>query len=95
MNILNIIDTIYESQWFPTALIISVIILVVLFIIVILLGVKDARKGKEPKRERLQDLKDVTFDTPSEKEAISEDVTFEIPVITTNLENFKKKQTYL
>ena len=90
MNILNIIDTIYESQWFPTALIISVIILVVLFIIVILLGVKDARKGKEPKRERLQDLKDVTFDTPSEKEAISEDVTFEIPVLTTNLENFKK-----
>ena len=90
MNVLNIIDTIYESKWFPTILIISIIILVVLFIAVILLGIKDSKKGKEPKKEKLQDLKDVTFEAPTEKEAISEDVTFEIPVLTKNLENFKK-----
>lgn len=90
MNILNIIDTIYESKYFPTILIISIIVLVFLFIAVILLGLKDAKKSKEPKKEIFQDIKDITFDTPSEKEAIKEDVTFEIPVLTKNLENFKK-----
>ena len=90
MNLLNIIDTIYESKYFPTILIISIIVLVFLFVVVILLGLKDAKKSKEPKKEMFQDIKDITFDTPSEKEAIKEDVTFEIPVLTKNLENFKK-----
>ena len=90
MNILNIIDTIYESKYFPTILIISIIVLVFLFIAVILLGLKDAKKSKEPHKEQIQDLKDITFDAPTEKEAIKEDVTFEIPVLTKNLENFKK-----
>lgn len=90
MNILNIIETIYESKWFPTILLISIIILVVLFIAVILLGMKDAKKDKQPVKEKIQDLKDVTFEKTNEKEIISEDVTFEIPVLTKNLENFKK-----
>ena len=38
MNILNIIDTIYESKYFPTILLVSIIVLVVLFIAVITLS---------------------------------------------------------
>ena len=90
MKILNIIETIYESKWFPTILLISILILVVLFIAVIILAKKDAKKDKEPLKETIQDLKDVTFEQPNEKEIISEDVTFEIPILTKNLENFKK-----
>ncbi len=90
MNILNIIDTIYESKYFPTILLISILVLVFLFVVVIILGIKDSKRTNEPKKERLQDLKDITFDTPNEKETIKEDVVFEIPVLTKNLENFKK-----
>ena len=90
MNLLNIIDTIYESKYFPTILIISIIVLVVLFVAVIILGMKDAKKEKEPKKNKREELTDITFDSPKEKEQIKEDVTFEIPVLTQNLENFKK-----
>ncbi len=90
MNVLNIIDTIYESKYFPTILLISIIILVVLFIAVIILGLRDSKKSKNPKKENLMDVKDITFEKIPEKEAIKEDVTFEIPVLTQNLENFKK-----
>ena len=90
MNILNIIDTIYESKYFPTILLVSIIVLVVLFVAVIILGKRDAKKALNPKKENVQELKDITFETITEKEAIKEDVTFEIPVLTQNLENFKK-----
>ena len=73
VNVLNIIDTIYESKWFPTILIISIIILVVLFIAVIILGLRDSKKSKNPKKENLMDVKDITFEKIPEKEAIKED----------------------
>lgn len=90
MNLLNIIDTIYESKYFPTILIISIIVLVVLFVSVIILGMKDAKKAKEPHKPKKEEVTDITFESPKEKEQIKEDVTFEIPVLTQNLENFKK-----
>lgn len=90
MNLLNIIDTIYESKYFPTILIISIIVLVVLFVSVTILGMKDAKRGKEPKKKKREELKDITFEEPKEQPEIKEDVTFEIPVLTKNLENFKK-----
>ena len=90
MNILNIIDTIYESRYFPTLLTVSIIVLVFLFIVVIILGIRDKKKSSESKKENVQELKDITFDTPTEKDVVKEDVTFEIPVLTKNLENFKK-----
>ena len=39
----------------------------------------------------MEDLKDVSFDeTQEEVEKINEDVTFEMPALTKNLEDFKK-----
>ena len=90
MRLLNIIDTIYESKYFPTILLVSILILVVLFTAVVILGLRDSKKSKEPKEKKLEDLKDITFESPKEIEKVKEDVTFEIPVLTENLENFKK-----
>ena len=90
MVILNIIDSLYESKYFPTILLVSIIVLVVLFVAVIILGKKDAKKSLEPKKENVLELKDITFTNITESESIKEDVTFEIPVLTKNLENFKK-----
>ena len=91
MNLFNIIDTIYESKHFPTILIIAIIVLVILFTSVTILGIKDAKKSKEPKKAKKDELLDITFDKPKEEpEPIKEDVTFEIPILTQNLENFKK-----
>ncbi len=90
MMILNIIDKIYESKFFPPFLAGSLILLLLLFVIVMVMGIKDSKKIKEPKKEVEEEVKDITFETPKEAEAIKEDVTFEIPVLTENLENFKK-----
>jgi len=90
MNILNIIDKIYENQYFTTFLLVAIIALVILFIIVLIIGIKDAKKNALPKEENVEDLKDVTLKMPEEVEKINEDVTFEMPVLTKNLENFKK-----
>lgn len=91
MELLNIIDTIYESKYFPTVLIVSIIILVVLFTSVTILGIKDSKKTKKSKKRKIDDIIDITFDEVEEKpEPIKEDVTFEIPILTQNLENFKK-----
>lgn len=90
MEILNIIDNIYENSHFTTALVASVILLVVLFIIVLIIGIRDAKKDRNPKRLSEEDVNDISFDIPPDVEKIKEDVTFEMPVLTKNLENFKK-----
>ena len=91
MNILGVIDKIYENKSFTTIFLIAIILLVLLFGIVLLLGLRDAKKSKEPKKkDKEEDLKDVTFKKEVEVDPISEDVTFELPVLTKNLENFKK-----
>lgn len=89
-NFLNIIKRIYESNYFPTLLTYSIIFLVLLFIIVLFLGLKDAKKSKEPKKIVEEETKDITFEQITEIDNIKEDVTFEMPVLTKNLENFKK-----
>lgn len=90
MNLLNLIDKIYENEHFTTFLIIAFVILFLLFIVVLIIGMKDAKKAKMPPEEKEEDVKDITFDVPKEAESIKEDVTFEMPVLTKNLENFKK-----
>jgi len=92
MNIFNFIDKIYESKNFKLILLISIILLVVLFLAVLILGLRDAKRSKNPKRKIDEDLKDITFDMPPEDEQmeIKEDVTFEMTALTENLENFKK-----
>lgn len=90
MTILNIIDKIYENEYFATALVVAIIVLIVLFAIVLFLGIKDAKKAKEPPKEVEEDVKDITFNMPTEQDKVKEDVTFEMPILTKNLENFKK-----
>ena len=90
MNILNIIDKIYESKYFTTCLTIAFVGLIVLFIIVLIIGRKDAKKRSMTYEEQEEDVKDITFNMPEKQDNIKEDVTFEMPVLTKNLENFKK-----
>lgn len=87
---MNIIDNIYSNSHFTTILIGAIAFLVVLFIIVLYLGIKDAKKAKNPVKEEKEE-KDITFeDVPQEPKDIAEDVTFEMGTITKNLEDFKK-----
>lgn len=90
MNVLSIIDKIYESSRFGTFLTVSIIMLIILFCIVLFLGVKDKKKASNKKEKIEEEVNDITFDMPAELENIKEDVTFEMPSLTQNLENFKK-----
>lgn len=90
IEILNIIDKIYESKYFTTGLISAVIVLVVLFVAVLILGIRDANRLKNPKKKDEDDIKDITFDVPSDALEVKEDVTFEMPALTKNLEDFKR-----
>ncbi len=92
MFLLNFIDKIYESKNFKLILLVSIILLIVLFLVVLLLGIKDAKRAKNPKRKIDEDIKDITFEMPTDKEKIEikEDVTFEMTSLTKNLEDFKK-----
>lgn len=91
MYLLNIIDDIYSNKYFTTILIISIIVLIILFVIVLILGIRDSKKlekQQEPKKE--EEVKDITFEPIPEHEKIKEDVTFEMPSLSKNLEDFKK-----
>lgn len=90
MKILNLIDKIYESKYFTTCLAIAFVGLIVLFFIVFIIARRDAKKRNMPYEEQEEDIKDITFNVPKNQENIKEDVTFEMPVLTKNLENFKK-----
>lgn len=90
LYILNIINDIYEHELFPKVLTISIILLIIMFALVLIIGLRDARKSKEPKKEVEEDIKDITFDDVTDIDNIKEDVTFEMPNLTKNLEDFKK-----
>ncbi len=86
--ILNIIDDIYGSEYFSTILIAAIVVLVLLFVIVFVIGNIDAKK-EEIKKEKQETEKDITFNEIKEEDKIKEDVTFEFPSISKNLEDFK------
>ena len=89
--ILNIIDDIYSNSHFTTLLIGAIAFLIVLFIVVLYMGIKDAKKSKEPVVEKKDQEKDITFEELTEEQKeVAEDVTFEMPTITKDLEDFKK-----
>lgn len=88
--ILNIIDKIYENSNFTKYLIIAFIILILLLIIVYIIGRIEYKRKNTPKKVIEEDVKDITFDLPTEQANIKDDVTFEMPVLTKNLEEFKK-----
>lgn len=90
MKLLSFIDKLYENNHFTTILTIAIILLVLLFIIVLVLGLKDAKASKEPKKIKEEDPKDITFEPETKEPQTKEDVTFEAPVLTKNLEEFKK-----
>lgn len=89
MNLLFMSD-IYENANFTKYLIIAIIILALIFAIVFLLGLRDLRKSNEPEKVSDEDMKDFSFDIPENVEQIKEDVTFEMPSLTKNLQDFKK-----
>ncbi len=90
MNLLSFMDKLYENDHFATILIIAIVVLVILFVIVLILGLKDAAASKKPKKPKEEEVKDITFAKEEESKQIKEDVTFETPVLTKNLEDFKK-----
>lgn len=90
MTILNFIEKLYENSYFTTSLLAATIVLIVLFFVVLILGIKDSKKSKEEVVVENDDIKDVTFNMSSELNNIKEDVTFEMPSLTKNLEDFKK-----
>ena len=49
MNLMNIIDKIYESKNFTNIFLIAIFVLALLFIAVLVLGLKDSKKQKNPK----------------------------------------------
>ena len=73
-NVLNIIDKIYSSEYFTTILIIAIIVLLVLFALVFIMGMIDNKKEELKKQKELSEEQDITFEYPS---------------ITKNLEAFK------
>ena len=90
LTILNIINDIYEHELFPKFLTGAIIVLIVLFALILIIGLRDAKKAKALQKVEEEDVKDITFDVINEKDPVKEDVTFEIPVLTKNLEDFKK-----
>ena len=90
-NLLNIIDKIYSSEYFTTGLIIAIVVLMVLFTIVFIMGMIDNKKEELRKqKEQETENQDITFSDIKEEDKIKEDITFEFPSITKNLEAFKK-----
>ena len=91
MYSLNIIDKIYSSSYFTTFLVGAIVLLIILFVIVLIMGIKDSKKINQIVEEE-EEPTDITLKPLEEleKDEIKEDVTFEIPSITANLENFKK-----
>ena len=89
--ILNIIDQIYSNSYFTTLLVGAIAFLIVLFIVVLYMGIKDAKKSKEPAVDKKEQEKDITFEELTEEQKdVAEDVTFEMPTISKDLEDFKK-----
>ena len=89
MIILNFIEKIYENSNFLNMLIIGIILLFAIFGIILFLGIRDLKKSKEPKEQIDVEPVDITFDKNEINES-SEDVTFEMPVLTKNLADFKR-----
>ena len=86
-NLLNIIDKIYSSEYFTTALIVAIIILMVLFTLVFVMGMIDNKKEEIKKqKEKEAEQQDITFSEIKEEDKLKEDITFEYPSITKNLE---------
>ena len=88
-NLLNIIDKIYSSEYFSTALIIAIVVLIVLFVLVFIMGVIDNKKEEIRKMKENDQDQEITFSEIKEEDKIKEDITFEQPSITKNLEDFK------
>ena len=89
MNLMNIINTIFEYKHFDTIIISISLFLVLLFIIVLIIGLVDAHK-KKAKPVEIFEKEEITFEAPKEELIINEEITLEMPTITKNLEDFKK-----
>lgn len=90
MKILDFITKLYQNKNFIKYFLIALGIIVLLMIIVIVAYIKDKKKKYETLEELEEDVKDISFELPKEFNQIREDITFEMPVLTKNLDDFRK-----
>lgn len=89
MGILNMFGSIYENKVIMKTFAIIVAFLLVIFFVVLCIALIEKRKRLHPKNVE-EELKDISFEMPKEEDIVKEDVTFEMPSLTKNLEDFKK-----
>jgi len=87
--ILNMFDSIYNNKVIMKTFAITVAVLLVLFFFILLIALIEKKKRLHPKRIE-EELKDISFELPKEEDMVKEDVTFEMPYLTKNLEDYKK-----
>ena len=86
---MNMFDSIYDNKIIMKTFAIIVAFLLVLFFIVLLIALIEKKKRLHPKKIE-EELKDISFELPKEEDMVKEDVTFEMPYLTKNLEDYKK-----
>ena len=78
MNIMNIIDKIYENKNFTNIFLISIFLLALLFIVILLLGLRDAKKTKNGHTFMdLNDLGEYKFYTSAHIKELTNDNSFD------------------
>jgi hypothetical protein len=92
MNIMSIIDNIYGSKNFGNIMGISILVLSAVFLLILFLGLHEKNKRLHPKKKKEVLESDITFDENAKvnDDEVKEEITFEKPVISEKLENFKK-----
>ena len=87
MNTMNIISTLFNNDNFIDILTFSIISLTTLFIIILFLAYRDKHKKDKP---RTNILKELDNKKKVNNNKIKEDITFEMPVVSENLQRYKE-----
>ena len=90
MKLLSIFDTLYQSRFFTTFLLVTIILLTVLFGLLFFIGIRDAKKDRKANTSAQEKKSNDPVLLVNNKKEKKEDVTFEESFLTQNLENFKK-----
>lgn len=88
MNTMNIISTLFNNDNFIDILTFSIISLTTLFLIILFLAYKDKNKKNKPRTNIIKELDNKKKITNTNK--IKEDITFEMPIISENLQRYKE-----
>ena len=89
MTLESTISSLYNNKTLMNTFLIVVGILLVLFFIILTIALIEKKKRLNPKKLE-EEIKDISFELPKEEDMVKEEVTFEMPYLTKNLEDFKK-----